>query len=88
MRCYSFYVATFTRLSLWFEFTRVLTQYVVQTFVPSVFIICLAWFSFFMGMDSVPGRVTLLVTSQLTLVTMFASSLSAAIPPVSYLKVI
>ncbi|CAG0925548.1 unnamed protein product [Notodromas monacha] len=41
-----------------------------------------------MGLDSVPGRVTLLVTSQLTLVTMFASSLSAAIPPVAYLKAI
>jgi hypothetical protein len=72
---------------LTFRFDRMITHHIIQTFVPSIFIVCLAWFSFFMGLDSIPGRVTLLVTSQLTLVTMFAST-GEELPPVAYLKVI
>lgn len=45
----------------------------------------LSWFSFWLGLDAIPGRVTLLVTCMLTLVTMFTG---ADIPPVAYVKVI
>jgi hypothetical protein len=38
------------------------------------------------GLDAIPGRVTLLVTCMLTLVTMF-TGLRADIPPVAYVKV-
>jgi exosortase/archaeosortase len=44
----------------------------------------LSWFSFWLGLDAIPGRVTLLVTCMLTLVTMFTG---ADIPPVAYVKV-
>lgn len=43
----------------------------------------LSWFSFWLGLDAIPGRVTLLVTCMLTLVTMFTG---ADIPPVAYVK--
>jgi len=46
----------------------------------------LSWFSFWIGLDAIPGRVTLLVTSMLTLVTMF-TGLKSDIPPVAYVKV-
>lgn len=46
----------------------------------------LSWFSFWLGLDAIPGRVTLLVTCMLTLVTMF-TGLRADIPPVAYVKV-
>lgn len=45
----------------------------------------LSWFSFWLGLDAIPGRVTLLVTCMLTLVTMF-TGLRADIPPVAYVK--
>ncbi|CAD6208005.1 GSCOCG00010280001-RA-CDS [Cotesia congregata] len=45
----------------------------------------LSWFSFWLGLDAIPGRVTLLVTSMLTLVTMF-TGLKSDIPPVAYVK--
>ena len=49
--------------------------------------VVLSWFSFWIGLDAIPGRVTLLVTSMLTLVTMF-TGLKTDIPPVAYVKVI
>lgn len=45
----------------------------------------LSWFSFWLGLDAIPGRVALLVTSMLTLVTMF-TGLKSDIPPVAYVK--
>lgn len=50
-------------------------------------VVMLSWFSFWLGLDAIPGRVTLLVTCMLTLVTMF-TGLRADIPPVAYVKVI
>lgn len=59
----------------------------IQTFAPSTLVVMLSWFSFWLGLDAIPGRVTLLVTCMLTLVTMF-TGLRADIPPVAYVKVI
>lgn len=56
----------------------------IQTFAPSSLVVMLSWFSFWLGLDAIPGRVTLLVTCMLTLVTMFTG---ADIPPVAYVKV-
>lgn len=56
----------------------------IQTFAPSSLVVMLSWFSFWLGLDAIPGRVTLLVTCMLTLVTMFTG---ADIPPVAYIKV-
>lgn len=58
----------------------------IQTFAPSTLVVVLSWFSFWLSLDAVPGRVTLLVTCLLTLVTMF-TGLRTDIPPVAYVKV-
>ena len=60
-------------------------HHLIQTFAPSSLVVMLSWFSFWLGLDAIPGRVTLLVTCMLTLVTMFTG---ADIPPVAYVKVI
>ena len=57
----------------------------VQTFVPSILIVVLAWFSFSMGLDAIPGRVTLHIVTILTIVTMFACTMGDL--PVAYVKV-
>lgn len=76
----------FSRLTVYFRFERQIGHHLIQTFAPSMLVVMLSWFSFWLGLDAIPGRVTLLVTCMLTLVTMF-TGLRADIPPVAYVKV-
>ncbi|XP_037914772.1 glycine receptor subunit alpha-2 isoform X2 [Hermetia illucens] len=75
----------FSRLTVYFRFQRQIGHHLIQTFAPSALVVVLSWFSFWLGLDAIPGRVTLLVTCMLTLVTMF-TGLRADIPPVAYVK--
>ncbi|XP_045492202.1 glycine receptor subunit alpha-1 isoform X1 [Colias croceus] len=75
----------FSRLVVYFRFERQIGHHLIQTFAPSSLVVMLSWFSFWLDLDAVPGRVTLLVTCMLTLVTMF-TGLRADIPPVAYVK--
>ncbi|XP_047003760.1 glycine receptor subunit alpha-4 isoform X4 [Schistocerca americana] len=77
--------SNFSRLVLYFRFERQIGHHLIQTFAPSSLVVMLSWFSFWIGLDAIPGRVTLLVTSMLTLVTMF-TGLKSDIPPVAYVK--
>ncbi|XP_035892373.1 glycine receptor subunit alpha-4 isoform X3 [Anopheles stephensi] len=76
----------FSRLAVYFRFERQIGHHLIQTFAPSALVVMLSWFSFWLGLDAIPGRVTLLVTCMLTLVTMF-TGMRADIPPVAYVKV-
>lgn len=78
-------VGNFSRLTVYFRFERQIGHHLIQTFAPSSLVVMLSWFSFWLGLDAIPGRVTLLVTCLLTLVTMF-TGLRADIPPVAYVK--
>lgn len=80
-------LGNFSRLTVNFRFERQIGHHLIQTFAPSTLVVMLSWFSFWLGLDAIPGRVTLLVTCMLTLVTMF-TGLRADIPPVAYVKVI
>lgn len=71
---------------MYFRFERQIGHHLIQTFAPSALVVVLSWFSFWLGLDAIPGRVTLLVTCMLTLVTMF-TGLKSDIPPVAYVKV-
>lgn len=71
---------------MFFRFERQIGHHLIQTFAPSTLVVMLSWFSFWLGLDAIPGRVALLVTSMLTLVTMF-TGLKSDIPPVAYVKV-
>lgn len=73
----------FSRLTVYFRFERQIGHHLIQTYAPSALVVQLSWFSFWLGLDAIPGRVTLLVTCMLTLVTMF----TGASPPVAYVKV-
>lgn len=79
-------LGNFSRLTVNFRFERQIGHHLIQTFAPSTLVVMLSWFSFWLGLDAIPGRVTLLVTCMLTLVTMF-TGLRADIPPVAYVKV-
>ncbi|XP_057327339.1 glycine receptor subunit alpha-2 isoform X2 [Microplitis mediator] len=78
-------IGNYSRLTVFFRFERQIGHHLIQTFAPSILVVMLSWFSFWLGLDAIPGRVTLLVTSMLTLVTMF-TGLKSDIPPVAYVK--
>ena len=58
-----------------------------HTYIPTCLIVMMSWISFWIKPEAVPARVTLGVTSLLTLSTQHANS-QKALPPVSYIKAI
>lgn len=68
------------------QFSREIGHHLVQTFVPSFLVVALSWFSFWLGLEAIPGRVTLLVTSLLTITTLF-TGIKEGLPHVAYIKV-
>ena len=77
----------FTCLMVVFKFRRMLGYFMFQTYIPTCLIVMMSWISFWIKPEAVPARVTLGVTSLLTLSTQHASS-QKALPPVSYIKAI
>ncbi|XP_043207379.1 gamma-aminobutyric acid receptor subunit beta-like [Amphibalanus amphitrite] len=57
----------------------------VQMYLPSILIVLVSFLSFWIPVDNVPGRVSLGVTSLLTLATQF-TTIQRSLPPVSYVK--
>lgn len=70
-----------------FHLVRNIGYYVIQMYVPSLLIVMLSWLSFWLNVNSIPGRVTLGVLSVLTISTQ-SSSVNASLPRVSYTKAI
>merc|ERR1711953_1332677 len=78
---------TFTCLEVVFKFKRRLGYFMFQTYIPTCLIVKMSWISFWIKPEAVPARVTLGVTSLLTLSTQHANS-QKSLPPVSYIKAI
>ena len=49
-----------------FHLSRSVGFHMVQSYIPTILIVVISWVSFWMGVDSVPGRITLGVTTLLT----------------------
>ncbi|KAM7361453.1 glycine receptor ora transientless isoform 1-T2 [Cochliomyia hominivorax] len=77
----------FTCLEVVFTLKRRLVYYVFNTYIPTCMIVIMSWVSFWIKPEAAPARVTLGVTSLLTLSTQHAKSQSS-LPPVSYLKAV
>lgn len=77
----------FTCLEVIFQLKRRLGYYVFHTYIPTCLIVIMSWVSFWIKPEIAPARVTLGVTSLLTLFTQQAKS-QASLPPVSYIKTI
>ena len=61
--------------------------FMFHTYIPTCLIVMMSWNSFWIKPEAVPARVTLGVTSLLTLSTQHANS-QKSLPPVSYIKAI
>ena len=78
---------TFPCLQASFDLERLYGFFILQTYVPSILIVILSWVSFWVNMDAVPARISLGVTTVLTMATQLSGSKSS-IPKVSYPKAI
>ncbi|XP_074602303.1 glycine receptor subunit alpha-2-like isoform X2 [Brevipalpus obovatus] len=77
----------FTCIQGVFKLKRRLGYYIFHTYIPTCLIVIMSWISFWIKPEAVPARVTLCVTSLLTLSTQHAQS-QKSLPPVSYIKAI
>ncbi|XP_022241124.1 glycine receptor subunit alpha-4-like [Limulus polyphemus] len=80
-------VGLFSYLNVTFVLKRQNGYHMVQTYLPTFLIVTISWVSFWLNVDAVPARVTLGVTTLLTLTTV-ASGVRTQLPPVSYVKAI
>ncbi|KAF0291513.1 Glycine receptor subunit alpha-2 [Amphibalanus amphitrite] len=78
---------SFTCVEVVFTFRRRLGYYLFHTYIPTCLIVIMSWISFWIRPEAVPARVTLGVTSLLTLSTQHANS-QKSLPPVSYIKAV
>nr|XP_027204051.1 gamma-aminobutyric acid receptor subunit alpha-1-like isoform X1 [Dermatophagoides pteronyssinus] len=78
---------TFACVQVVFTIKRRIGYYIFHTYIPTCLIVIMSWISFWIKPEAVPARVTLCVTSLLTLSTQHAQS-QKSLPPVSYIKAI
>lgn len=77
----------FSSLKVSFDLRRQNGFHILQTYIPTILIVVISWVSFWLDPKAIPGRVSLGVTTLLTLTTV-ASGVRASLPPVSYVKAI
>ncbi|XP_046387419.1 glycine receptor subunit beta-type 4-like [Ischnura elegans] len=76
----SFQIGNYSCLVAEFYLSRSVGFHLVQSYLPTILIVVISWVSFWMDVDSVPGRTTLGVT---TLLAVSSQSSGLVPPPVS-----
>ncbi|KAF8770710.1 gamma-aminobutyric acid receptor subunit beta-like [Argiope bruennichi] len=74
----------FTYLYANFTFVRKISGSILNVYIPSTLVVCLSWTSFWIDVGVVPARITLGVTSFLTLVTQMVQARNS-LPAISYM---
>ncbi|CAJ0588043.1 unnamed protein product [Cylicocyclus nassatus] len=69
------------------QLKRQFSYYLLQLYIPSCMLVIVSWVSFWIDRTAVPARVTLGVTTLLTMTTQ-SSGINAKLPPVAYIKAI
>ncbi|RCN38368.1 Neurotransmitter-gated ion-channel transmembrane region [Ancylostoma caninum] len=70
-----------------FHLKRLFSYYMAQIYIPSSLLVIVSWVSFWLERTAVPARVTLGVTTLLTMTTQ-AASINNSLPAVSYVKAV
>ncbi|CAB3404640.1 unnamed protein product [Caenorhabditis bovis] len=70
-----------------FHVNREITHHIIQSYIPTSLIVIISWFSFWLDVEAVPGRVSLSITTLLTLATQ-SSAARMALPQASDVKAI
>uniref|UniRef100_A0A8C3WRA5 Gamma-aminobutyric acid type A receptor subunit delta n=1 Tax=Catagonus wagneri TaxID=51154 RepID=A0A8C3WRA5_9CETA len=75
----------FPRLSLSFHLRRNRGVHIIQSYMPSVLLVAMSWVSFWISQAAVPARVSLGITTVLTMTTLMVSARSS-LPRASAIK--
>ncbi|UYV66107.1 GLRA3 [Cordylochernes scorpioides] len=70
-----------------FYLQRSLGYHLVQSYLPTILIVVISWVSFWLDVDAIPARITLGVTTLLT-ISSKGAGIQTNLPPVSYVKAI
>jgi anionic glutamate receptor len=68
-------------------FKRQFSYYLIQIYIPCCMLVIVSWVSFWLDQNAIPARVSLGVTTLLTMATQ-TSMINSSLPPVSYTKAI
>ncbi|KAJ8897339.1 hypothetical protein PR048_002685 [Dryococelus australis] len=67
-------------LRFWVILQRELTNYLLETYIPTGLFVIVSWGSFLINPEMVPGRMVLLVTNLLSLITLFEATRTSSPP--------
>lgn len=85
MNCQNSYHMEYSCIMAEFDLQRSIGFHLVQSYLPTILVVVISWVSFWMDVEAVPGRVTLGITTLLT-VSSKASGVQSNLPQVSYVK--
>nr|XP_054751755.1 glycine receptor subunit alpha-1-like [Lytechinus pictus] len=77
----------FSMINVHFEFQRQMQSFLLTVYIPSMLLVSLAWLSFCIDAQAAPARVSLGITTVLTVTTM-TSGIQESLPVVTYAKAI
>ena len=86
--CFTYFLTgEYSCLKVQLVFKREFSYYLITIYVPSCMLVIVSWVSFWLDSKSVPARVSLGVTTLLTMSTQTAG-VNRSLPPVAYIKAI
>ena len=84
---FSSFLGEYSCLTVDLTFKREFSYYLLTIYVPCCMLVIVSWVSFWLDPNAVPARVSLGVTTLLTMSTQTAS-INNSLPPVAYTKAI
>ena len=84
---FSYFTGEYSCLTVDLTFKREFSYYLLTIYVPCCMLVIVSWVSFWLDPNAVPARVSLGVTTLLTMSTQTAS-INNSLPPVAYTKAI
>ena len=79
-----FHMGNYSCLVAQFHMKRSVSFHLIQNYLPSILIVAVSWVSFWMDIESVPGRISLGV---ITLLAVSSQASGTNVPQTSYVKV-
>ncbi|CAN7981257.1 unnamed protein product, partial [Ixodes pacificus] len=82
-----FFAGEYSCLKAEFFLQRSIGYHLVQSYLPTILIVVISWVSFWLDVEAIPARITLGVTTLLT-ISSKGAGIQGNLPPVSYVKAI